>query len=371
MNISNVQPILKSAKIADDSVIMEGNHGIGKSAVVKQYCDENDYFYTVLFLSHQEVGDLIGIPTVKDGIQYWSVPSWLERMNEEAKKGKHCVLFLDELNRAQADVLAASLQLVLERQIHEHHLPSVDGVRTQVIACTNPANGGMNYQVQSLDPALLDRFLLLEVEHDPESWLVWAKENNVNKIVRDFIRDNQTKLYFIPEKEDSVGATPRSWAKLADYIDSFEFLSENNIINIIRGKIGSELGSEFLLFYKNYKNNITTDDIEKFVKEANKTEDDIEILGEKLKDYLEDLENITKMEHANTFYKKYDKQILSEDSKTKDLVVIFSFLYSLEIETLTAFLKDQRGKDARKFFKFMSKDNNRNLARKIKSKVVS
>ncbi len=374
MNISMVQPILKASMIADDSVIMEGLHGIGKSEVVKQYCSDNGYFYTVLFLSHQEVGDLIGMPnddkTPDGAILSWSKPIWLHRMEEQAKLGKHCVLLLDELNRAQTDVLNSALQLVLERQIHEHHLPEVNGVRTQVIACTNPANSDeVSYQVQAMDPALLDRFLVLPVEVDPESWLKWARENDVNKIVRDFIIDNQSKLHFTPDEEGAIGATPRSWTKLAKFVDNFEDLDETLQLHIIRGKIGSALGSEFYLFYKNYSNNISIDDIEKFFKKEYKKEKDFNILGEKLKEFTEAMESITKLEHINFLFDR-DKEQFGETAKTDtDFLSIFAMLYSFEIETLTSFLKDKKINDKEAFYNLMKKDAKRELAKKIKSKV--
>jgi len=370
MNISNVKPILKASMQADDSVIMEGLHGIGKSGIVKQYCAENDYFYTVLFLSHQEVGDLIGMPITEGKVMYWTKPSWLVRMEEAANEGKHNVLLLDELNRAQTDVLNSALQLVLERQIHEHFLPIVNGVRTQVIACTNPSNDDrVNYMVQALDPALLDRFLYLPVEIDPESWLEWARKNNVNKIVRDFIVDNQSKLHFTPDGEDEVGATPRSWTQLAKFVDIFDSIDESNILYIIRGKVGSALGSEFYLFYQNYSNNISIEDIEKFIKKEYKKEKDFSELGKKLKDFTSDMESITLLEHINLLFDRDKEMFKDKDTKDTDFLSIFVMLYSFEMELLTSFLKDKKINDKEYFYAFMKKDLNRELARKIKNKV--
>ena len=371
MNISKIKPILEAAKLADDSVLLEGLHGIGKSEIVKQYTDENGYFYTVLFLSHQEVGDLIGIPVTKEvqdeSLTIWSKPIWLQRMDVAAANGKHCVLLLDELNRAQADVLNSALQLVLERQIHEHFLPTVNGIRTQVIACTNPGDG--DYHVHSFDPALLDRFLKIDVEVDPESWLEWARKNNVNEIVRAFIVDNMTKLHFTPDNADEVGASPRSWTKLAKFVDLFDTIPSELHLNIIRGKIGSALGSEFYLFCENYDSNISISDIEKFVKKEFKKEKDFGLLGEKLKDYIGEMESITKLEHANTLFDRDKEKFLEDSTKNTDFLALYGMLYSFEIETLTSFLKDKKANEKEYFYAFMKKDSDRELARKIKSKA--
>ena len=88
MNINEVKGIIRAAALADDTVIIEGLHGIGKSEAAKQIMEEDDYHMETLFLSHQEVGDLIGTPhTIMDGdtaITTWSVPIWLDRMNNAA-----------------------------------------------------------------------------------------------------------------------------------------------------------------------------------------------------------------------------------------------------------------------------------------------
>jgi hypothetical protein len=375
MNIGRIKPILKAAMLADDSVLMEGPHGIGKSEIVKQYCDENSYFYTVLFLSHQEVGDLIGIPVTEilnnESVTLWSKPIWLQRMEKAAEQGNKCILLLDELNRAQTDVLNSALQLVLERQIHEHTLPTVNGTRTQVIACTNPVDGDIDYQVQSMDLALVDRFLKISVEVDPEAWIAWARKNKVNKIVRDFIIDNQSKLHFIPSDSD-IGATPRSWTKLALFVDLMENgeIPEDLFLNIIRGKIGSALASEFYTFYMTYSNNISTSDIEKFIKKSYIKTQDISKTGDELKDFLVDVENVSKLEHINNLFNKYSDIIGNDSKQMEDVLSVFGMLYSFEIETLTSFLKDKKTNDKALFYSLMKKDRTRDLAHKIKSKVI-
>jgi len=377
MNISQVGPILEASKLADDSVLMEGLHGIGKSEIVKQYCTKNGYFYTALFLSHQEVGDLIGIPYIENGVQHWSVPVWLQRMNAAAEKGMHNVLLLDELNRAQTDVLNSALQLVLERQIHEHVLPVVDGVRTQIIACTNPASAG-DYQVQEFDPALLDRFVKLEVEVDAKAWLAWARENGVNPIVRDFIMNNLTKIHYVPEDQSQTGATPRSWTKLAKFVDIFESIPEESIFPIIRGKVGSSLGAQFYTYYNEYNKNVSIEDIQKVIdKEFNKQKTanpdglnsiDLEKIGKVVKKLTKEMEGVTKMEYAEELF-----SVIKDDIKKaegiSDVIHVLGFLYSLDLEILTSLLKEWKNNEKEAFYGLMKLDPKKALALKIKSKV--
>lgn len=88
MNISEAKQLLKAAESANDTVIFEGVHGIGKSDVVKQYAKESNYFCQELFLSMMDVGDLLGIPrTVLAGasmVTVWAEPVWFKRIKDAA-----------------------------------------------------------------------------------------------------------------------------------------------------------------------------------------------------------------------------------------------------------------------------------------------
>lgn len=71
--------ILETAKRSNENVLIEGVHGIGKSLRVKEYAKKNNLHLEILYLSHQEVGDLIGIPTISNNTTIWTKPSWLIR----------------------------------------------------------------------------------------------------------------------------------------------------------------------------------------------------------------------------------------------------------------------------------------------------
>lgn len=349
MDIQSAKQVIRAAAIADDTVIMEGLHGIGKSNIVKQFANEEDYHLEELFLSHQEVGDLIGIPHTieKEGttITTWSLPIWLQRMNIAASQGKKCILFLDELNRAPIDVRQSALQLVLERQIHEHKLPSVNGDRTLVVAAINPAD---DYQVDELDPALLDRFLHIHVEADASAWLEWARKSKVNGIVRDFIGEYPDRLHWSPA-DGTIGATPRSWAKLGDFMDNIEHIKEDVLFQIIKGKIGTEIASQFYMFFKNYVNVVKMSDIEKIVNDNVDNFDNIEDLADLIADKISSAEAIQKTELAHQLADKYIKE--------KDIMPFLAYLYALEVEIVVAFLKGYRKDDPEAYKKLATIDN--------------
>lgn len=314
MNIRKSKDIFKLAKLAKDTVILEGKHGIGKSSIVQEYSKENNYYLTELFLSNQEVGDLIGHPITENGVMSWSVPVWLHRMREASAKGIECILHLDELNRADPDVLQSALQLVLEGKIHEHSLPITAGNKTQIIASINPADD--IYDVIELDPALLDRFLFISVEPDLESFIEYCIEKNIHSEIQEFLKENPKYLHW---SSDKIGSTPRSWAKLSNYL--YLDLGEN-ALDIIIGKIGIIPGKEFFVFM-NSKINLR-DVIE--VIEANKSK----------------FSNIQEL--ANTLPNLGSPiRKTSAIQQIKDPFNLLVFMYSLEQEILVSALKDLKG----------------------------
>ena len=84
MFIAEVPEILKVCLDANETLLMEGSHGIGKSQIAAEFARAENVHNETLFLSHQEVGDLIGMPrTVEmhgEFITTWTKPIWLHRM---------------------------------------------------------------------------------------------------------------------------------------------------------------------------------------------------------------------------------------------------------------------------------------------------
>jgi hypothetical protein len=338
MKISEVAPLITACQDANDSMLMTGVHGIGKSDVVEQWAKENNVHLEILFLSNQEVGDLIGIPhnRVENGktIEEWSVPSWLDRMNTASANGQHTALFLDEVSRAPSDVKQAALQLVLAKKIHEHKLPSLNGTDTVIVAADNPDDG--RYQVEPMDPALLDRFLEVEVEVDPEAWLEWARGQNVNKMIRAFIADNPNKLHFIPdegETKDKTSATPRSWTKLGLYVDNFHNISSDLHYNIIAGKVGKAFAAQLINFISNYESIISVEDIENLTADLRKKTNNIELIGDGVRELIADSESIQITEITMSLINKYI------DKTPDEAYPLLAMLYGLHIEILVSVFK--------------------------------
>jgi len=350
MLISKMKDVFQVAHMSNDAVRMVGLHGIGKSQVVEQFAKDNDYHIETLFLSQNEVADLIGIPDMRDGITYWTKPVWLKRMEDANQAGKHCVLFLDELARAPIEVRQSALQLVLEGRIHEHNLPILDGLRTLIVAADNPSD---IYQTDELDDALLDRFGNYNVTVDVKGWLKWSRLNNINSVVTDYIAEFSDKLHFIPEDENDKGATPRSWAKLSDLINNAEKLglSKGVFSEMLKSKLGETVGYSFLHFYNDYVKIVKPEDIEKAImkkagKDLKKSEKEFTKISESIQSITKNIEALAASELANKM-----KELTKEDEKWYDILTIY--LDSLNVEVFVSIIKTwKEGEDSEFYFKW-------------------
>lgn len=304
---------------------------------------------------------------------YYNLPTdtlqILRQDNVEYLDSRRSVLFLDEFNRALTDILNASLQLILDHRLHSHILPRVRGQETLIIAAINPADG--DYSVQEFDPALLDRFVDCEVTADFPAWLKWAKENNVNKMVRDFLIDNQGKFHFSP-KDGSKGTSPRSWTRVAAYLDRLEDTPKEIMSHYLKGSLGSSVAAQFQVFYNSYGSGISTKDIEKAIgqevtklKKAGAEINPETIADEAIAEMIAEVDAVRKLEFAETFIKKY----ITKET-TAEAMPMLVYLYSLPVENLSAVLKSLQTENAEHYAKLASLDKDANK-KKLFLKLVS
>ena len=428
MNILSASKIVNAAALADHTVIISGAHGCGKSSIVKQYAKESGKHCVELFLSHMEMGDVLGLPRTSEvaGVltTTWSAPDWIQAIINRAfpaevaledlnfgdeafkkfvinsssierlhhaipratlnalycefyglfndqlhlisnqtnitfKKAQECVLFLDELNRAPIDVRQGTMQLILEKELHCHKLPFINGKQTQIVAAINPAG---DYQTDELDPALLDRFVFIEVEADAKIWLEYARARNLNDIVRAYIAEHPKDIFtYSSAGKEALGATPRSWEKLADFMNVIDKIQPEIQFDIFKGIVGTATASKFLQFFNNYSKVIKLADVEKAITKAKKKDPSLSYVSAEIAKLLEKQEAIQKMEMAEQFYAKYI-------NKTDDAAYpLLAYLYSMDIELLAAFLKQQKANDMTNFNKLAKLDepNGKELFKKV------
>ncbi len=226
-----------------------GAHGLGKSSIVREVAKDLGYNCITLILSQREAIDLQGmLYTYKDEISGISAtsshpPEWfLNAMNN----GK-TILFLDEFNQARKEVLNASFQLVLDRELNGRKLP--DDVF--ILCASNPCDD--RYDVTELSESLVDRFLHLQVTPDVKGWLNYAKGNpNFDPKVVKFLEASPNALRHEDDRDNTfpvkIKHSERSWERLSR-INKLN-LPVNIKLECFRGIVGTDLALLFMQLRK-------------------------------------------------------------------------------------------------------------------------
>ena len=209
-------------------VALWGIHGIGKTGVVAQACEQLGYNIVVLHLATQDVADLIGIPrdleikdddgNVIDKVTQWSCPDWLKNANDMYKAtGKKNLFFLDEFNRGNRMVLAAMLPFLINGVLHSHSI----GPEDAVICAMNPATD--DYEVNELiDKALLDRLGHVIMKPTHNEYIKYLEKTGMDPITLSVV------------KEDT------SWTKIPDFRLDFDVKPSRRSIDYVMSAVGKK-----------------------------------------------------------------------------------------------------------------------------------
>ena len=275
------------------SILVDGNHGIGKSQVTAEYGrlyrdrvaadleskgldfdPAEDFGFIDLRLSQNDVGDLKGIPMQAGGFTFFAPPHWYpvheadekvlkDRLESAGHKfspfnrAKYGVIFLDELNRATREVLQAAFELVLDRRLNGWRIP--DGWRVMAAI-----NGDSDlYQILEMDPALTDRFFMVKFNPLFDEWFDWGKRTHLDEEGREVLNLHPAVIGYVQKKTDAIDPSAqeiedatakgskiqsrRSWARLSNTIYKFEMDAQEGKLGAVDILDVTKPGNEQLL----------------------------------------------------------------------------------------------------------------------------
>lgn len=181
------------------NILLQGKHGVGKTALLNQACEGlglNLKYYSASSLDPYT--DLVGIPkfVINDDGQEVIKSIRPQEINDAE------VVFFDELNRADPKVLNAVFELIQFRSINGERLPNLKCV----VAAQNPPDG--EYTVESLDPALADRFQIC-IDIKPEvsiNYLKTVLKDDTAEALVKWNKDHGKKAdYVSPRRIEMIG----------------------------------------------------------------------------------------------------------------------------------------------------------------------
>lgn len=209
-------------------VLLHGRHGVGKSELIRQAASQLGIHIIVRDLSLLEPPDLIGIPRIEsDGMTHYAPPSFLPT------KGAGLLVF-EELNRAPRYVVAPCLQLLTARCLNDYVLPK------GWVPCGAVNDVEDGYQVESLDPALLSRFVRVKLEPDAATWSAWARASGLDHRVISFV-ENTPEIFYGPQ------SNPRSWTYVSRVLSAAGSDSSADDLTVaIAGLVGETWAGAFV-----------------------------------------------------------------------------------------------------------------------------
>lgn len=279
--IDTIKSAIMLCKHANITPFIWGHRGLGKSSLVKQLAEANQWGFIDLRCSQLEASDVRGLPERLDGRTTYLPPAdmpygdmssedvektigqrpkdtdfnairqYNDRVTKMQPHYQHGILFLDEVNRAQDDVLQAIFQLVLDRKVGTYTLPP----GWCVVAAGNFMEG---YQVSGFnDPAFLNRFCHLTLsggETTIEDWVDYMAlhHGDAASSVIEFASQNTKHLDgdVTGELGFSIQPSRRSWEMVVRTMRSaVELMTPDPIkLEVIAGLIGRELSLSFMRY---------------------------------------------------------------------------------------------------------------------------
>lgn len=227
------------------SIMLWGPPGAGKSDAVRELGRAlasktgKEAVVTDVRLLLSNPIDLRGIPVAnaEKTLAVWLKPKIFDMDTSENVIN---ILFLDELSACSATMQAAAYQITLDRIIGEHKLPE----NCIVIAAGNRITD--KSVAFKMPKALANRLCHIEINADFESWMTWAKKNNIHYKIIDFlVSRREFFMCFDPQKDDLAFPTPRTWELASKILYAYEGNTEDAYM-MLSGCIGTATAVEFL-----------------------------------------------------------------------------------------------------------------------------
>lgn len=277
--VSVIKQSLMLCREAGITMFIWGHRGLGKSSLVHQVAVENGWGFIDLRCSQLEASDIRGLPSPgEDGRTHYLPPAdmpigdlthdeirnelgevppegdingeriYYQKLQNMQRRFQRGIMFLDEVNRAQDDVLQAVFQLVLDRRVGQYVLPP----GWCLVAAGNFMEG---YQVSGFsDPAFLDRFchvILSAGETTLEEWVHYMSsvyEGQASEVI-EFASQNVKHLDGDVQADLGFSIQPsrRSWESVikVGLARSRGNYSEDAYTTVLGGLIGHDLASTF------------------------------------------------------------------------------------------------------------------------------
>jgi hypothetical protein len=253
---------LESQGKKKNSLLVEGEAGLGKTSIIQQVARENGMDFVKISLSQiEQCGEISGWPYMErqteDG-------RWLSDKELEFIEGEICftgetrtsyaqpawvprddrgvVLLLDDFTRAPTHIMQAVMEIIDRGEYISWKLPK----NCHIILTSNPQESG-EYIVTNLDEAQKTRYIRLIMKYDVNEWAQWAEMEGVDSRCINFLLLNPEMI--------KKNTNPRLATDYFNAISSIQDFNSAHALQMINwlgdGSVGPEFSTVFALFINN------------------------------------------------------------------------------------------------------------------------
>ena len=208
--------------------------GLGKTSTALEIGADLDVPVVILSLAQYDYSEIAGwtLPNDDKSQMIRVRPDWMPTTG----KG---IIFLDELPQAPVTNQNIAAQLVNERRVGPHKLPSgwvvmAAGNRTSDRAGTN-----------TMPTHLRDRLMFLEIEADLEDTIAYFSKVGVSDRVRAYLRFRPEWLHKFDTQENAC-PSPRSWERVSSILEWD--IDEVCMTEAVAGQVGRAASADFMGF---------------------------------------------------------------------------------------------------------------------------
>jgi hypothetical protein len=225
--------------------LFTGEAGLGKSQIVQQWVAKQvettpEFGFLDLRIAYMEAPDLIGFPKEVELRSKWRTIHCLPGFWPTEGSG---LLLLEEPNRGTTGVMNCLMQLLTDRKVHDYTLPP----GWVIASCINPDSS--EYDVNTMDAALKDRFEAFEVEYDPMSFIEFVEDRQWHPRVQMFIKSG-IWIYKTTKEiaKDARYISPRTWSKMNAAEKANIHKSRALHRTVSQSILGKDIGNEYHKF---------------------------------------------------------------------------------------------------------------------------
>lgn len=192
ININHVPDYIKLARLSKNNILLVGNPGVGKSQVIESLRSDSCKVTTMTGSSTIEeyVNGIPQVNTTTNTLEYIK-QQWLTEMLEFAEKNPDGtqILFLDEFNTADPQVLKTFLTILAERRIPTLNITIPDQV--VIIAAMNPNDQN---DTEKLIRPMASRFMVLEAVSTMDSYRRFLEGKSAPSAVDTYVTDDENEI---------------------------------------------------------------------------------------------------------------------------------------------------------------------------------